>query len=94
MLTRAASAASSKGKAFSIVTVEPSPTIIALSRSASAARMLRHRERRRKGLRFLGIELREREIEALIRRGRLHPDHRANPAALRQALYGFLDQYE
>ena len=55
--------------------------------------MLRHRERRRKGMRFLGIELREREIEALIRRGRLHPDHRANAAALRQALYGFLDQY-
>ena len=44
-------------------------------------------------MRFLGIELREREIEALIRRGRLHPDHRANSAAVRKALYGFLDQY-
>ena len=74
-------------------TVELSPAPKELSRSASAARMLRHRERRRKGLRFLGIELREREIEALIRRGRLHPDHRANSAAVRQALYGFLDQY-
>jgi hypothetical protein len=47
--------------------------------------MRQHRERRRKGLRFLGIELREREIEALIRRGRLDPDHRANSAAVRQA---------
>jgi hypothetical protein len=74
-------------------TAELSPTTRELSRSTSAARMLRHRERRRKGLRFLGIELREREIEALIRRGRLHPDHRANSAAVRKALYGFLDQY-
>lgn len=40
-----------------------------------------------------GIELREREIEALIRRGRLHPDHRADSAALRQALYGFLNHF-
>jgi hypothetical protein len=73
-------------------TVELSPAK-ALSRPASAARMLRHRERRRRGLRFLGIELHEREIEALIRRGRLDPDHRANSAAVRQALYGFLNHY-
>lgn len=73
-------------------TVELSPAT-ELSHSASAARMLRHRERRRRGLRFLGIELREREIEALIRRGRLHPDHRANSAAVRQALYRFLDHF-
>jgi hypothetical protein len=74
-------------------TVRLSPATKERPRSSSAARMLRHRERRRKGLRFLGIELREREIEALIRRGRLHPDHRANSAAVRKALYGFLDQY-
>ena len=74
-------------------TAKLSPATKELPRSSSAVRMLRHRERRRRGMRFLGIELREREIEALIRRGRLHPDHRANPAALRQALYGFLDQY-
>jgi hypothetical protein len=74
-------------------TVELSPATKEQSRSASAARMLRHRERRRRGMRFLGIEIREREIEALIRRGRLHPHHRANPAAVRHALYGFLDQY-
>jgi hypothetical protein len=70
-----------------------SPATKEPSRSASAARMLRHRERRRRGLRFLGIELREREIEALIRRGRLDPNHRANSAAVRQALYGFLNHY-
>jgi hypothetical protein len=55
--------------------------------------MRRLRQRQRKGLRFLGIELREREIETLIRRGQLNPDHRANSAAVRKALYGFLDQY-
>jgi hypothetical protein len=55
--------------------------------------MRRLRQRQRKRLRFLGIEIREREIEALIRRGRLHPDHRANSAAVRKALNGFLDQY-
>jgi hypothetical protein len=48
---------------------------------------------RSSGLRFLGIELREREIEALIRRGQLHADQRANSAAVRRALYGFLDLY-
>ena len=41
----------------------------------------------------LTIELREAEIDALIRRGRLDRDHRANSAAVRKALYGFLDQY-
>jgi hypothetical protein len=55
--------------------------------------MTRHRERRRKRMRCLTIELRDSEIETLIRRGRLHPDHRANSAAVRKALYGFLDQY-
>jgi hypothetical protein len=74
-------------------TAEMSPATKEPPRSASAARMLRHRERRRRGLRFLDIELREREIEALIRRGRLDPDHRANSAAVRQALYGFLNHY-
>ena len=74
-------------------TAELSPATKEPSRSASAARMLRHRERRRRELRFLGIELREREIEALIRRGRLDPDHRANSAAVRRALYGFLNHY-
>jgi hypothetical protein len=70
-------------------TVKLSPATKEPSRSTSAARMLRHRERRRRGVRFLGIELREREIEeALIRRGQLHADHRANSAAVRKACTG------
>jgi hypothetical protein len=74
-------------------TAEMCPATNELSRSASAARMRQHRERRRKRMRCLTIELRDSEIEALIRRGRLHPDHRANSAAVRKALYGFFDQY-
>jgi hypothetical protein len=61
------------------------------ARSAGAARMARSRERRRKGLRCVSIELREAEIDTLIRRGRLSPDDRANVAAMQNALYGFLD---
>ena len=58
-----------------------------------AERMRLHRERRRKRMRCLTIELREAEIDVFIRRGQLHPDHRVNSAAVRKALYGFLDQY-
>jgi hypothetical protein len=58
-----------------------------------AERMRRHRERRRKRMWCLTIELREAEIDALIRRGRLDRDHRANSAAVRKALYGFFDEY-
>ena len=58
-----------------------------------AERMRRHRERRRKRMRCLTIELREAEIDALIRRGQLHANHRLISAAVRNALYGFLDQY-
>jgi len=41
------------------------------TRSAAAERMRLHRERRRLGLRCLMIELRETEIDALVRRGLL-----------------------
>jgi hypothetical protein len=62
-------------------------------RSPGAVRMARHRSRRRKGLRCLTIELRETEIDTLIRRGWLHHDARPDVAALRKALYGFLDDH-
>jgi hypothetical protein len=57
--------------------------------SPGAHRMARHRDRRRKGLRCITIELRETEIDVLIRRGRLARDSRADLAAVRKALYGF-----
>jgi hypothetical protein len=55
--------------------------------------MTRHRNRRRKGLRCVTIEVRETEIDVLIRRGRLARDSRADLAAVRKALYGFLDDH-
>jgi hypothetical protein len=69
------------------------PTAPPVTRSAAAAKRMRlHRERRRQGLRCLTIELRQTEIEALIRKGLLNPEPRNNPTALRKALYAFLDR--
>jgi hypothetical protein len=59
--------------------------------SAGAVRMARHRSRRRRGVKWIDIELRETEIDALIRRRRLDPDGRGDLAAVRRALYGFLE---
>jgi hypothetical protein len=55
--------------------------------------MARHRNRRRKGLRCITIELRETEVDVLIRRGRLSHDEREDPVAVRKALYEFLDAH-
>jgi hypothetical protein len=46
-----------------------SPTAAALARSSGAERMRRHCERRRDGLRCVVVELRETEINELIRMG-------------------------
>jgi hypothetical protein len=59
--------------------------------SPAAERMRLHRERRRHGLRCLTIELRETEIEALIRKGLLKPETRNDPSAVSDALYAHLD---
>ena len=60
--------------------------------SPAALRMRRHRERRRDGLRCMTIELRETEIDALIRKGLLKDDARNNRRAVISAFYGFLDR--
>jgi hypothetical protein len=60
--------------------------------SAAAERMRLHRERRRKGLRCLSIELRESEIVALVRRGLLTAEMQNQPGAIVAALYKFLDR--
>ena len=73
------------------MTVAP-PTVAPAARSAAAERMRLHRERRRKGLRCLLIELRKTEIDVLIRMGLLKPDTRNNRSAVSQALYVFLDR--
>jgi hypothetical protein len=51
-----------------------------------------HRERRRKGLRCLVIELRETEIDALIHYGLLKPEMRNDQSAICEALYAYFDR--
>jgi hypothetical protein len=68
------------------------PTAATASRSAAAERMRLHRERRRQGLRCLMIELRETEIDALIRKGLLKPETRNDPSFVSEALYAFLER--
>jgi hypothetical protein len=57
----------------------------------AAERMRAHRQRRRDGLRCLTIEVRETEIDALIRKGTLKADARNDPYAVRDALYAHLE---
>ena len=70
-----------------------SPAAAKQVHSTAAARMRRHRQRRSRNLRCVMVELREREIDALIRRAGLPPDDRADHAAIRKALYGFFDDH-
>jgi hypothetical protein len=60
--------------------------------SLGAERMRRHRERRRNGLRCFHIDLRETEIEELIRRGLLNPEDRQQANSVVEAFYAFLEQ--
>ena len=68
------------------------PTAAPATHSPAAERMRLHRERRRDGLRCLTIELRETEIDALIRKGMLKTDTRNDQDAVRDALYAHLDR--
>jgi hypothetical protein len=70
----------------STTTTEPA------TRSAAAERMRRHRERRRDGLRCLTVELRETEIDALVRMGLLKSEMRNDANAITDALYAFFDR--
>ena len=60
--------------------------------SLAAERMRLHRNRRRQGLRCITVELRETEIDALVRRGLLKAETRNDMYAVRRALYQYLDQ--
>jgi hypothetical protein len=60
--------------------------------SAGALRMRNYRKRRQKGLRCVTIELREGEIEFLIRKHFLAPEYRTHPVALRKAMHLWLDE--
>src|SRR5262249_55649858 len=58
----------------------------------AAQRMRAHRDRRRKGLRCIRVELRETEVDVLIRKGLLKPDARNDPCAIRDALHAHFDR--
>ena len=68
------------------MTDAPEPSI-----SPAAARMRRHRQRQREGLRCLTVQLRETEIEALIYRGLLKSETRHSKNAIINALHAFFD---
>jgi hypothetical protein len=61
-------------------------------REANANRVRLHRERRRHGLRCLMIEIRDREIDALVRHGLLDGEKRDDTTAIRAAFHQYLDQ--
>jgi hypothetical protein len=63
----------------------------AKSSSPGAIRMARSRDRRRKHLRCVTIQVRDREIAAFIRAGYLPRESRTNPKAIAHAIHGFLD---
>jgi hypothetical protein len=58
----------------------------------AAVRMRLYRDRRRKNLRCVSIELRETEIDELIRRGFLKSETRNDRSAIIKALYSHLDR--
>jgi hypothetical protein len=60
-------------------------------REAAANRVHLHRARRRHGLRCLMIEIRDREIDALVRRGLLDGEKHNDIRAIRTALHQYLD---
>jgi hypothetical protein len=62
------------------------------SSSPAAERMRRYRQRRRNGLRCLTIQLRETEIDGLIRRGLLKVEERNELSAVRESFYAHLEQ--
>jgi hypothetical protein len=62
------------------------------ARSPAAERMRPHRERRRRGLRCLMIELRETDVDALIRGGLLEQGTRNDRSAVLKALHGHLNR--
>ncbi len=63
----------------------------ARSRPTSAARTQLYRDRRAKGLRCVILEVREREVDELVRRGLLQESDRDNPTELCRAIGRLLD---
>jgi hypothetical protein len=66
-------------------------TVESATPSAPALRMRRHRERRRRGLRCVTLQVRDREIDALVRKGLLTAETRNSVHEITMAFYRFLD---
>ena len=62
-----------------------------IAQTRAAERMSRCRQRRRNGLRCYILELRDSEIEALVRRGLLVAAEKTNRNAVTKAMYSFFD---
>lgn len=60
--------------------------------SQGSKRQMLYRERRRRRLRCVQIEIRDSEIEELINRGMLHRSVALSTSDIREALHKFLDQ--
>jgi hypothetical protein len=58
----------------------------------AAERMRAHRQRRRDGLRCVTLEIRDGEVDALVRKQLLKPETRNDLSAIIDAFYAFLDQ--
>lgn len=83
--------APSAGSWDSVMTL-PDMLVPPRSPSKAALRMRRYRERRRDGLRCMTIELRETEVDALIRKRLLSENARNDCRAVLSAFYNFLDR--
>jgi hypothetical protein len=68
------------------------PTSPPIACSAAAQRMRAHRKRRRAGLRCVVVQLRETEIDVLIRKGLLKADARNNVRAIGDAIHAHFDK--
>ena len=84
----------------SVMITHPHPAEIAAVQSVektgpltAAERMQRSRKRRKSGLFCLTLELRMTEVEALVRCGRIKPEDRNSPGAIRNALYSVLENF-
>lgn len=63
----------------------------ALSATPGAERMRRHRQRRRDGMRCFQLEIRDTEIDELIRRKLLKKETRNDKQSIVDAIYEFLE---
>ena len=68
------------------------PIVANIKISGAAERMRRCRQRHRDGLRCYRLELRNDEIEALVRLRLLSPGEQTNRTAVIKAMYEFFDR--